>query len=164
VSRDGRAGRRLALPIGAAVIVVDQGTKEWALGRLSGGRTIDLVWTLRFRLTFNEGMAFGAGQGLGVVIGLLAAVIIALLIRQTARVMPPAQAISLGLIMGGAAGNLIDRLLRDEGLLRGAVVDFIDLQWFPVFNVADAAINIGAVLLVLALLLEARSTDSGRET
>jgi signal peptidase II len=78
--------------------------------------------------------------------------------------MPPAQAIALGLIMGGAAGNLIDRLLRDEGLLRGAVVDFIDLQWFPVFNVADAAINIGAVLLVLALLLEARSTDSGRET
>jgi len=164
VSQVGRAGRRLALPIGAAVIVVDQGTKQWALGRLSEGRVIDLVWTLRFRLTFNEGMAFGAGQGLGVAIGLLAAVIIALLIRQTARAMPRSQAAALGLILGGAAGNLIDRLLRDERLLRGAVVDFIDLQWFPVFNVADAAINVGAALLVIALIIEARSTEDERES
>ena len=159
MSRDGRAGRRLALPIGAAVVLVDQSAKQWALGRLSQGRTIDLVWTLRFRLTFNEGMAFGAGQGLGVVIGLLAAVIIVLLLRQTSRVMPSTQAVALGLIMGGAAGNLIDRLARDGGLLRGAVVDFIDLQWFPVFNIADAAINIGAVLLVLTLALEARTAE-----
>ena len=65
------------------------------------------------------------------------------------------------LIIGGAAGNLIDRLVRDEGLLRGAVVDFIELQWFPVFNVADAAINIGAVLLILAVLRESRRTDGG---
>jgi len=58
-----------------------------------------------------------------------------------------AGAVALGLLAGGAAGNLVDRLLRDHG---GAVVDFIDLQWWPVFNLADAAITCGAVALVLA--------------
>jgi len=57
-------------------------------------------------------------------------------------------AVALGLVLGGAFGNLIDRLCRDPGFLRGAVVDFIDLQWWPVFNVADASVVGGAVLLV----------------
>ena len=87
--------------------------------------------------------------------------IIVVLARQLGRDLDSAHAVALGLIIGGAAGNLIDRLVRDEGLLRGAVVDFIDLQWFPVFNVADAAINIGAVLLILAVLRESRRTDGG---
>jgi len=163
VSRPGRGGRRRALLTAATVIVVDQATKQWALSRLDRGRMIDLVWTLRFRLTFNEGMAFGAGQGLGVIIGLLAIGIIALLARQLGRDQDSMHSIALGLIMGGAAGNLIDRLVRDGGLLRGAVVDFIDLQWFPVFNVADAAINVGAVVLILALLLESRAPTRGAE-
>jgi signal peptidase II len=161
VSLPGRVGRRRALLTATAILVVDQVTKQWALGRLDRGRMIDLVWTLRLRLTFNEGMAFGAGQGLGVVIGLLAIGIIVVLARQLGRDLDSAHAVALGLIIGGAAGNLIDRLVRDEGLLRGAVVDFIDLQWFPVFNVADAAINIGAVLLILAVLRESRRADGG---
>jgi signal peptidase II len=61
----------------------------------------------------------------------------------------PAVAFALGLVLGGAFGNLSDRLFRDPGLLRGAVVDFIDLQWWPVFNVADMAVSCGCVLLVI---------------
>ena len=59
-------------------------------------------------------------------------------------------AVAAGMIVGGAIGNLIDRLFRGEAWLRGAVVDFIDLQWFPIFNIADSAISIGAVLMILA--------------
>jgi signal peptidase II len=66
--------------------------------------------------------------------------------------------IGIGLLIGGAAGNLIDRLFRgDDGVLRGSVVDFIDLQWFPIFNVADMAINVGAGLLILNSILSARA-------
>jgi signal peptidase II len=65
-------------------------------------------------------------------------------------------AVGVGLVVGGAIGNVIDRLFRSPGWLRGAVVDFIDFQWFPVFNVADMAINIGAGLLILGSILAAR--------
>ena len=66
--------------------------------------------------------------------------------------------VGIGLLIGGAAGNLIDRMFRgDDGFLQGAVVDFIDLQWFPIFNVADMAINVGAGLLILNSILSARA-------
>ena len=58
-------------------------------------------------------------------------------------------AVAAGMIVGGAIGNLIDRLFRNDAWLRGAVVDFIDLQWFPVFNIADSCITFGAILMVL---------------
>ena len=136
----------------AVIIAVDQLTKHWALGRLSDGRTIDLVGSLRFNLAFNRGMAFSRGSGLGPIIGALAFVIVIVIVlwmRRSARGLP---AVAAGLIVGGAVGNLVDRLFRGEAWLRGAVVDFIDLQWFPVFNVADSAITIGALLMVLASL------------
>lgn len=80
---------------------------------------------------------------------MLAVVVIAgLAFGYTSR--HPLGATSVGLIAGGAVGNLIDRAFRgDDGFLQGAVVDFIDLQWWPVFNIADAAIVVGAVLLVV---------------
>ena len=61
-------------------------------------------------------------------------------------------AVALGLVLGGAAGNLLDRLFREgSGFLGGGVVDFIDLQWWPIFNVADAAVTIGGLLLVFVV-------------
>ena len=60
----------------------------------------------------------------------------------------------MGLVLGGAVGNVLDRLLRGEGWLHGSVVDFIDLQWFPVFNVADMGVTIGGALLVLGALTQ----------
>ena len=141
-----------ALVVAAVVIVLDQVTKQWALSTLDDGHVIDVVWTLRFNLAFNTGMAFSQGTGLGPVIGVIALVVVVGLLvsigRSTSRVYP----FAVGLIVGGAVGNLLDRLFRDPGWFRGAVVDFIDVQWFPIFNVADIAVTVGGTLLVLSTL------------
>lgn len=140
----------------AAVVVLDQVTKAVALDVLAGGRTIDLVWTLRFNLTFNYGMAFSAGTGAGPLIGTVALGVAAWVARLGWRSALPSHAVVLGLVCGGALGNVVDRLFRGDGWMRGGVVDFIDLQWFPVFNLADSAITIGAAAIVLAGLAPRR--------
>ena len=143
------ATRRLWILI-ASIVVADQLTKHWALNRLSGDRTIDLVGSLRFNLAFNNGMAFSQATGAGPVIGALGFVIVIVIVLWLRRSATGVSAVAAGMIVGGAIGNLIDRLFRGEAWLRGAVVDFIDLQWFPIFNIADSAISIGAVLMILA--------------
>lgn len=140
------------LAVAALVIVLDQLTKHWALGALDGGRTIDLFWTLRFNLAFNTGMAFSRGGGFGPVIGVVALVVVVVIVLSLGNTSSRLGALAAGLLIGGAVGNIIDRLFRDEGWFRGAVVDFIDLQWFPIFNVADIGVTVGGVLLVLAHL------------
>lgn len=140
----------------AAVVVLDQLAKAVALDALAGGRTIDLVWTLRFNLTFNYGMAFSAGTGAGPLIGMVALAVAAWVARLGWRSALPSHAVVLGLVCGGALGNVVDRLFRGDGWMRGGVVDFIDLQWFPVFNLADSAITIGAAAIVLAGLAPRR--------
>jgi signal peptidase II len=132
----------------ATVVVADQLAKWWALRALDDN-TIDLFWTLRLRLVFNTGAAFSLVQGLGPVLA-LGAVAIVVVLLWIGRVAPNrATAIAFGLIAGGALGNLADRLFRSgEGFLGGAVVDFIDVQWWPVWNVADMAIVVGAAALV----------------
>ena len=150
----------LPLAVAAGVLVVDQGTKQWALAVLADG-PIDLVWTLKFRLTFNSGMAFGAGSGVGPLIGIVAVGVVVVLVRHAMSSATQLTRVAAGVLLGGAVGNLVDRLIRDDAWLRGRVVDFIDLGWFPVFNVADMAINIGAVLLVIAMWREARAAHDG---
>jgi signal peptidase II len=149
----GAAGTRRAAPVaGAAAIVIalDQLTKHWALSALAGG-PIDLVWTLRLRLVFNPGAAFGIGGSVAPFIPLAAVVVIVLLLRTGRLVEGRPGLVGIGLVLGGAVGNLIDRALRDgSGFMGGRVVDFVDLQWWPVFNVADVAIVTGALLLVLS--------------
>ena len=143
------ATRRLWILI-ASIVVADQLTKHWALNRLSGDRTIDLVGSLRFNLAFNKGMAFSQATGAGPVIGALGFVIVIVIVLWLRRSATGVAAVAAGMIVGGAIGNPIDRLFRGEAWLRGAVVDFIDLQWFPIFNIADSAISVGAVLMILA--------------
>lgn len=138
----------------AAIVIADQLTKHWALNRLSGGRTIDLVGSLRFNLAFNKGMAFSQATGAGPVIGALGLVIVIVVVSWMRRSARGAAAVAASLIVGGAIGNLVDRLFRGDAWLRGAVVDFVDLQWFPVFNLADSAITIGAATMVIAALLQ----------
>ncbi|HSH23544.1 MAG TPA: signal peptidase II [Acidimicrobiales bacterium] len=133
-----------------AVVLGDQATKAWALAALDGGATVDVVGSLRFRLVFNRGIAFGLGSRFAPLIALLAVAVVAFLARSGGALQRPGARASLGLVLGGAVGNLLDRLLRPGGgVLGGAVVDFVDLQWWPVFNLADAAITVGAVLLAL---------------
>lgn len=158
------SGRRLWVAAGV-VVLLDQLTKAWALGALENGRTVDVVWTLRFALGFNSGFAFGTGQGWGVAIGFVAFGVIVYLIRSMSKVRSTVLALALALIAGGAAGNVVDRLFRNGGWMRGKVVDFIDLQWWPVFNIADSAISVGAVLMVIGTFLEWRhESERARQT
>ena len=137
---------------GLLVAVLDQASKHWALSALQNQHTIDLVGSLRFNLAYNTGTAFsfGSNRGLGPWISVLAiVVVVGLSLGYTSRFR--LGAVSAGLIAGGAVGNLVDRAFRgDKGFLHGAVIDFVDLQWWPIFNVADAAICVGAGLLIIA--------------
>jgi signal peptidase II len=138
--------------VAAALVAVDQLTKWWAVDALSDpSRTIDLVWTLRFRLLYNRGTAFSLTDDTGPVVSVVAIVVVVLLLRSGRNQRAGLVLVSYGLVVGGTVGNLLDRLLRDgDGLFGGGVVDFVDLQWFPVFNVADAALTIGIGLLLVA--------------
>jgi len=154
------SARKMSGAIALAVVVVDQITKHWALNRLSDGRMIDVVGSLRFNLSFNRGMAFSQGEGLGPIIAIVGVVVVAYLLISFRRNTRSGTAL-VGLIAGGAAGNIVDRAFRGDAWLRGAVVDFVDLQWWPIFNVADAAICVGGALLVLSSL---RGDKSETET
>jgi signal peptidase II len=142
--------------IAAAVVLFDQLAKHWAINSLSDDRVIEVIWTLQFNLAFNSGMAFSTGTGLGPLIGVGATVVIVWLLVSIRNPTSWLSAIGVGLVIGGAAGNLADRLFRGDGFLDGAVVDFIDFQWFPIFNIADAAINVGAALLIIDSVRSAR--------
>lgn len=138
--------RLLAAAVALAVIAVDQLTKSWALASLRDA-PIDVFWTLRFRLTFNTGAAFSIGRGFPWLFVALAVVMVAVMAVFVVRSeLDRGPAAGVGILAGGAIGNLVDRVLRDHD---GAVVDFIDLQWWPVFNIADAAIFVGVAVLFL---------------
>jgi signal peptidase II len=134
--------------VAGAVLAVDQLTKAWALVALDDG-PIGLIGPIRLSLTFNTGGAFGLGGSAipFLALGALALVVVMATVGDAARHGPTA--VALGLVLGGALGNLADRVFRDPGLLRGAVVDFIDLRWWPVFNLADSGITVGCVLLLI---------------
>jgi signal peptidase II len=145
-----RVASRATSPLVAAVVIaVDQLTKWWAVSELDDGRMIDLVWTLRFNLVYNSGAAFSTGRGLGPLLGIAAVVIVIVLIRLGRVFRSPGTAVALGAVLGGAIGNLLDRALRDGSgsVLGGYVIDFIDVQWWPVWNVADMAIVCGGISL-----------------
>jgi signal peptidase II len=156
----GAKGLAISLGVAAIVVVLDQLTKHWALDALTDGHVTSaprhVIWTLQFNLSFNSGMAFSTGQGIGPIIGAAAIVVVAGLALSVRRVGSPLAVIAAGLVTGGAIGNLSDRLFRGRGGLHGSVIDFIDLQWFPIFNVADSAITIGGVLFFVWSLLGQR--------
>lgn len=133
-----------------AVVCLDQITKAWAVAALDD-QIIDLVWTLRLRLVHNTGFAFSTGSGLGPVLAIVAIVIVGVLWSSRRRVQGLWATVALGGIIGGALGNLADRVFRGAAWGRGAVVDFIDLQWWPIFNVADASITVGLVIVLFHL-------------
>lgn len=148
--RRSRRHNLVLLGVGALVVAVDQLTKWWALEAL-GDRDIDLFWTLRLHLVHNTGAAFGLGQDLDTVIAVVALVFVAgVAWASWGGRRLSFSPVLLGMVLGGAVGNLADRAARSgDGFLGGAVVDFIDLQWWPVFNAADSAIVVAGVILVL---------------
>lgn len=132
------------------VVAIDQATKHWALQALQD-EPIDLVGSLRLNLTFNDSAAFSLGGGRTTLVALLALAVSGVIVVMGLRADRRMAAIGLGVILGGALGNLADRAFRaGEGVLGGHVVDFVDLQWWPVFNVADASLWVGIGLLLLS--------------
>lgn len=135
------------------VLLLDRLSKIWAVDALADGKVIVLAdpwWQLR--LVYNPGAAFGFAGGYTVVITLIAAGVAVLIVRMAPRLRNVWWAVALGGILGGALGNLVDRLTQEPGPLRGFVIDFIEWPGFPVWNLADAAI-VGSVALIFLLTL-----------
>ena len=105
-------------------------------------------------------MAFGRGQGFGPVIGVVATIVVVGLLLSLRQSGSKISVVAIGLIVGGAMGNIVDRLFRGDAWLHGKVIDFIDFQWFPIFNVADICVNVGGGLLVLSYLLFQPKVDN----
>lgn len=135
------------------VVVLDQITKVVAVAALTPGETTPVVdGVLHWTLQRNPGAAFGMFQRFPAVFTVLAFAISIGILVSIRKVPDRSHGVALGLVLGGAAGNLVDRMARDPGPFRGHVVDFIDLRVWPVFNVADSAIVVGAIVLVLVSL------------
>jgi signal peptidase II len=140
----------LAVTAGS-VVAADQITKAVALATLEDGRSVPLIdGVLHWTLQRNPGAAFGIFQRAPALFTILAIVISVAIIVASSRVRDRLNSVALGLVLGGALGNLVDRLFRAPGPFRGRVIDFIDFRVWPTFNVADSAVVIGALLLAIA--------------
>jgi signal peptidase II len=130
------------------VVVLDQLTKAWAVETLTGRGRVDLVGDLfGLRLTRNPGAAFSFATGATWIFTILATVVVIVIIRIARDLGSRLWALTLGLLVGGAVGNLTDRLFREPGFARGHVVDFFELPHWPIFNIADSCIVTAAVLI-----------------
>ncbi len=148
-----RASRRRVgalLAVAVAVLAADIVSKAIVVARLAGRPPVRLLdGFLTLIVSRNPGAAFSIGPSLTIVFSAIAVGVIVFILRTSRRIRSLGWAISLGLLLGGATGNLIDRLLRSPGPLRGHVVDWIMLPHWPVFNLADSSIVCGGVLAVL---------------
>ncbi|MBR8741559.1 signal peptidase II [Nocardiopsis sp. MG754419] len=139
----------LLLLVALVAIAVDLATKEWALAAFNPGESVDVIGSfLQFTLVFNTGAAFSLGTGYTWVFTIIASIVVLAIAYIGWRVRSVWWGVTLGLMMGGAAGNLVDRFFRDPAPLHGAVVDFIRLPNWPVFNIADSCVVVGACLVV----------------
>lgn len=148
--------RRLGIFAAVALVAyaLDQASKWLAVERLSGRAPVEVVeGLLQLRLVRNSGAAFSIGGGATLLFTLVALAVVAVVLRTARRLRSVPWALALGLLLGGALGNLTDRVLRPPAPLRGHVIDFLELPHWPVFNVADMAIVSSAALIVLLTLL-----------
>lgn len=155
----GRATALIAVGVSAGVFFADQASKQWAEATLTEGSPQALLGEiLKLRLIYNSGAAFGMG---GSATALITCVQIALSVGIAVGLVTVVRnrlwALSLALLLGGALGNVFDRIFREPGPFIGHVVDFLELPNWPIFNVADIAVTSGAVLLVLLTFLNVPS-------
>jgi signal peptidase II len=150
---------RVVVAIVAAIVILDQATKAWAVANLKDGPAAIIGNDVELRLSFNSGSAFSLFRGFTPVLALLAIVIAVVLVRAVRRTDDTWTLVALALVLGGAIGNLADRVFRAPGFLRGHVVDFIGVGSFPTFNVADSAVTVGAVLLLVLAFVPRRRTS-----
>lgn len=149
---DRRAARRRlgwALAAVLALVALDQISKAWAVRALADGPKQVLGDFARLNLTRNPGGAFSSFQGLTPVLAVAAVGVAVFLVRAVARESDRVLLVGLVLVLAGALGNLLDRIFRDPGFLRGEVVDFVDVGRWPIFNLADSCITVGVILLIV---------------
>jgi signal peptidase II len=140
----------LLLGVAVTVLAADIVSKAVVVAALSGRPPVRLLGgLLTLRVDRNPGAAFSIGTSMTVVFTALAAGVIIFILRTSRRIHSTRWALTLGLLLGGATGNLTDRLLRSPGPLRGYVVDWIQLPHWPVFNISDSCIVCGGILAVL---------------
>ena len=161
-----RIPRTTAL-LGAVAVVVlalDILTKHLVVAHLEHREPIRLLGgALLLAVSRNSGAAFSFAQGATVVFTAVAVAVIVVIVRTARRLGSTGWAVTLGLLLGGATGNLVDRVFRAPGPGRGAVVDFIDFRVWPVFNLADSAIVCGGPLAVV-LSMRGVELDGSRRT
>ena len=163
---------RLLLAVAGVVLVLDIVTKVLAVNLLTPGQPVSIIGdTVTWTLVRNSGAAFSMATGYTWVLTLVATGVVFGIIWMGRRLVSPWWAIGLGMILGGAMGNLVDRFFRSPGPLRGHVVDFLSIGWWPVFNVADPSVVGGAILLVVLSLfgfdfdaVGRRQPDGGEDT
>jgi signal peptidase II len=139
----------LLLSVAAVVLTLDVVTKVLAVKFLTPGQPVPIIGdTVTWTLVRNSGAAFSMATGYTWMLTLIASAVVVGIFWMGRRLVSPWWAVGLGMILGGATGNLVDRFLRSPGPLRGHVVDFLSIGWWPVFNVADPSVVGGAILLV----------------
>jgi signal peptidase II len=153
-----RPRTRLLLSLAGVVLLADLVTKLVVVATIAPGEDIRVLGGLLYLTQLrNVGAAFSFAEGATLLFSLVAAAVAVVIVRTARRLYSTGWAVTLGLVLGGAVGNLIDRTFRDPGFLRGGVVDFLsvfapDGRAFPVFNVADSAIVCGGILGALMAL------------
>ncbi len=154
-----RRRQRVVLVASAAtsVLALDQVTKAIAVDRLANG-PVQLIGPFRLELAFNSGIAFSLFSGLTLPIVLVVLALLAVLTRFARTVATRPAAVAVGMVLGGALGNLADRLLRAHG----QVVDFVYSGFWPTFNLADAAVVIGAAILSVSIWRSGARTRHGQ--
>lgn len=140
----------VAVPLAGLVVGVDLFTKRVAAGSFVGAPRVVIPGVLTFTYGENRGAAFSMFQEGGPLLATAAVVAIGVILWALRAPRPGLEVVGLGLIMGGAAGNLIDRLARGEGLVDGLVIDWIQFPNFPIFNIADSSLTVGVALMLLA--------------
>lgn len=146
-------GKRKVVVLFAVALVaylLDLVSKMIVVAKLEHHEPIEIIGDLlKFEAVRNAGAAFGIGEAFTVIFTIIAASVIVVIVRLARKLYSLPWAIALGLLLGGALGNLTDRIFRSPGVFKGAVVDFIAPAHFAVFNLADSAIVCGGILIVL---------------
>ncbi len=145
---------RWVYSIGLAAVVLDQVTKYAAEAFLSDGRVVNVIGELlRFRLAYNDAAAFSLGFGATWVLALISSVAVLLLLWFGPKAKTTIWAVIAGLVLGGAAGNWVDRVFKEPEFFSGHVVDFLQIPFnFPIFNLADTFLVVGISLAILRTL------------
>lgn len=147
--RTARSHIVLAYTIAGVIVAADVLTKRWAASSFRDGPQTVIPGILTFRFTENPGAAFSMFQNAGPFLGVAAVIAVGFIGASLARPRPTHEVVAFGMIIGGALGNLIDRIARGEGFLDGKVIDWVQLPNFPTFNVADSSVSVAVAVLLI---------------